>query len=138
MTGHAVDSDGEPPRKRPRNTTAAATASASASSESKILSAPLRRPSTAESVPLAYLPVHPPQAYLAPHRSRPTAFQQPLHLTSFSYSPTRQLLLDQQRRDEALAVYRPPRMGVDLNTGLDECTWRDGSVDEGLDALLES
>ncbi|SGZ12437.1 BQ5605_C028g10505 [Microbotryum silenes-dioicae] len=69
--------------------------------------------------------------------TRPIAFQQPLHLTSFSYSPTRQLLLTPQDRDASLAVYTPPRIGSDLNTGFEQAVWRDDSGDEGLDALLQ-
>jgi hypothetical protein len=66
----------------------------------------------------------------------PTRFQQPLHLTSFSYSPTRQLLLGDEDKDSSLSYYRPPRIGSDLNKGFEAAVWRDGTVDEGLDALL--
>ncbi|GAA6028825.1 hypothetical protein JCM8097_007413 [Rhodosporidiobolus ruineniae] len=97
-------------------------------------------PPSAPNAPLGSLPLHPPQHYtsLAARSPAAAAFQLPLHLTSFSYSPTRELLLDQQRKDEALAVYREPRMGSDLNYGFEQATWRDGSVDEGLDALLDT
>ncbi|KAL8276920.1 hypothetical protein RQP46_010648 [Phenoliferia psychrophenolica] len=67
----------------------------------------------------------------------PTAFQLPLHLTSFSYSPTRELLVG-QRKDEAIAHYTEPPLGADLNLGYEDCTWRDDSTDEGLDALLDT
>ncbi|KAI5475564.1 RAI1-like domain containing protein [Pseudohyphozyma bogoriensis] len=82
-----------------------------------------------------FLALHPPYSYINP--AQPTPFQLPSHLTSFSYSPTRDLLLD-ERRDEAIATYVEPRIGVDLNQGFEECVWRDGSVDEGLDALLNT
>lgn len=85
----------------------------------------------------AHLPVYAPSQYRQQRQPAP-AFQQPTHLTSFSYSPTRELLVDDERKDEALAFYREPTLGVDLNLGLEHCTWRDGLVDEGLDALLDS
>ncbi|GAA5827356.1 hypothetical protein JCM11251_003779 [Rhodosporidiobolus azoricus] len=90
--------------------------------------------------PLATLPLHPPSHYTSLAASSPSsiAFQQPFHLTSFSYSPTRELLLERERKDEALAVYREPRMGSDLNRGFEEAVWRKGEVDEGLDALLDT
>jgi RAT1-interacting protein len=86
-------------------------------------------------MPSTSLPIHPPAHYLS---TPPPAFQLPLHLTSFSYSPTRQLLLDAHNKDDALAWYREPRMGSDLNRGSDQAVWRDASVDEGLDALLDT
>ncbi|BGP25699.1 decapping endonuclease targeting mRNA [Rhodotorula toruloides] len=85
--------------------------------------------------PSTSLPIRPPAHYLT---SPPPTFQLPLHLTSFSYSPSRQLLLDPQNKDDALAWYREPRMGSDLNRGFREAVWRDGGVDEGLDALLDT
>ncbi|GAA5889479.1 hypothetical protein JCM6882_007046 [Rhodosporidiobolus microsporus] len=89
---------------------------------------------------LGTLPIHPPAHYLSLASTNPssTAFQQPFHLTSFSYSETRELLLEKDRKDEALAVYREPRMGSDLNRGFPQAVWREGSVDEGLDALLDT
>ncbi|GAA5843549.1 hypothetical protein JCM5353_005452 [Sporobolomyces roseus] len=87
--------------------------------------------------PLATLPLQHPSAYCNGDPSRST-FQLPTHLTSFSYSPTRELLLDNDRRDESLAIYKEPRMGSDLNRGFEEAVWRDGSVDEGLDSLLDT
>ncbi|SCZ95270.1 BZ3500_MvSof-1268-A1-R1_Chr11-2g03396 [Microbotryum saponariae] len=84
-----------------------------------------------------YRPIPPPLHPLSAPPTRPIAFQQPLHLTSFSYSPTRQLLLTPQDRDASLAVYTPPRIGTDLNTGFEQAVWRDDSGDEGLDALLQ-
>ncbi|GAA5894738.1 hypothetical protein JCM5296_002269 [Sporobolomyces johnsonii] len=88
-------------------------------------------------LPLASLLVHPPSAYLNLNPAL-SAFQLPFHLTSFSYSPTRELLLDHKTRDDSLALYREPRLGSDLNRGFEQAVWRDGSVDEGLDALLDT
>jgi RAT1-interacting protein len=68
----------------------------------------------------------------------PTAFEQPQHLTSFSYSPTRELLLPSSgRANEALRFYAEPPLGADLNRGLAEAVMRKEGVAEGLDALLE-
>lgn len=89
------------------------------------------------STPIATIPLQHPSAYLNGDPSRST-FQLPTHLTSFSYSPTRELLLDNDRRDESLAIYKEPRMGSDLNRGFEQAVWRDGSVDEGLDSLLDT
>ncbi|GAA5864828.1 hypothetical protein JCM8547_009244 [Rhodosporidiobolus lusitaniae] len=90
--------------------------------------------------PIGTLPIHAPEHYLSLAASNPStaSFQLPFHLTSFSYSPERELLLDQQRKDEALSVYRIPPQGCDLNQGFEQATWRDSSVDEGLDALLDT
>ncbi|BGP33246.1 decapping endonuclease targeting mRNA [Rhodotorula toruloides] len=79
--------------------------------------------------------MNPPSHYLS--HPAPT-FQLPHHLTSFSYSPTRELLLDPSNKDDALVWYREPRMGSDLNKGFGEAFWRDGGVDEGLDALVDT
>ncbi|GAA5948851.1 hypothetical protein JCM3765_003926 [Sporobolomyces pararoseus] len=87
--------------------------------------------------PFASLHLEPPRSYLSQDPSRST-FQLPKHLTSFSYSPTRELLLDQDRKDESLAIYREPQIGSDLNRGFEQATWRDGSIDEGLDSLLDT
>ncbi|GAA5920289.1 hypothetical protein JCM1841_003025 [Sporobolomyces salmonicolor] len=89
------------------------------------------------SLPLASLPLHPPSAYLNLNPAL-SAFQLPFHLTSFSYSPTRELLLDRETRDDSIALYREPRLGSDLNKGFEQAVWREGSVDEGLDALLDT
>lgn len=80
----------------------------------------------------------PPTSHYASDRRTPTAFQQPLPLTSFSYSPRRELLTQPHERDASLSYYRDPQPGADLNVGYEEAVWRDGTVDEGLDALLES
>lgn len=90
-----------------------------------------------EAIQIATLPLQHPSAYLNGDPSRST-FQLPTHLTSFSYSPTRELLLGKDRRDESLAIYKEPRMGSDLNRGFEQAVWRDGSVDEGLDSLLDT
>ncbi|GAA5922870.1 hypothetical protein JCM3775_006164 [Rhodotorula graminis] len=97
-------------------------------------SAPL--PATAPHPPCASHAVHPPAHYLGASTALPQ-FQQPFHLASFSYSPARELLLDDDRKDDALAYYHEPRLGSDLNVGFESAVWRDGSVDEGLDALLD-
>ncbi|GAA5926765.1 uncharacterized protein JCM15063_000364 [Sporobolomyces koalae] len=89
------------------------------------------------SLPLAALPIQGPAAYLDDDPSHST-FQLPTHLTSFSYSPTRELLLNDDRKDESIALYREPRLGSNLNQGFHEAVWRDGTVDEGLDSLLDS
>ncbi|GAA5991864.1 hypothetical protein JCM5350_002731 [Sporobolomyces pararoseus] len=85
----------------------------------------------------ASLPLELPTSYLSQDPSRST-FQLPKHLTSFSYSATRELLLDQDRKDESLAIYREPQIGSDLNRGFEQAIWRDGSIDEGLDSLLDT
>ena len=69
-------------------------------------------------------------------RTAPLAVGRPKLLTSFSYSPARELLLG-PRADEALSHYRTPPLGADLNRGLDRCVWRDETEVEGLDALLD-
>lgn len=88
------------------------------------------------SQPFTSIAVHPP-SYYTPPGAPPTAFQLPLHLTSFSYSPARELLVG-KRKDDAIAHYSEPQLGADLNHGYDDCTWRDDSTDEGLDALLDT
>ncbi|GAA5839329.1 hypothetical protein JCM9279_005907 [Rhodotorula babjevae] len=93
-------------------------------------------PATAPHNTCASHVVHPPAHYLGASTALPQ-FQQPFHLASFSYSPTRELLLDDARKDDALAYYYEPRLGSDLNVGFERAVWRDGSVDEGLDALLD-
>jgi len=97
---------------------------------------PAPPPATAPYSPCASHAVHPPAHYLA-HSTALPQFQQPFHLASFSYSPARELLLDDERKDDALAYYHEPRLGSDLNVGFKRAVWRDGSVDEGLDALLD-
>lgn len=67
----------------------------------------------------------------------PTAFQMPAQLASFSYSPRRELLLSDEHKNDALAWYREPVLGVDLNMGFRDAVWRDELVDESLDALLD-
>lgn len=37
-----------------------------------------------------------------------------------------------------MAEYREPELGADLNQGFEKCCWRDGTVDEGLDGLLDA
>lgn len=86
--------------------------------------------------PIASHFIHPPGHYTPPGAPG-TPFQLPLHLTSFSYGKGRELLTDEETRDQALAVYNEPQLGVDLKTGYDEAVWRKGDVDEGLDALLD-
>ncbi|GAA5896020.1 uncharacterized protein JCM6883_001689 [Sporobolomyces salmoneus] len=85
----------------------------------------------------ASLRLDPPKAYLLREPARST-LKLPEHLTSFSYSPTRELLLNQDRRDESIALYREPQTGSDLNRGFNEAIWRDSSVDEGLAAYAEN
>lgn len=92
-----------------------------------------QRRASADEATLSYAIGSP--AHYASH-DPPTRFQQPLHLTSFSYSPTRQLLLKDEDKDSSLSYYRRPRVGSDLNKGFEQAVWRDGTVDEGLDALL--
>lgn len=82
------------------------------------------------------LPLYHPSFYVKPN-STPTAFQQPLHLTSFSYSTNRDLLLSDHNKDESLSFYREPKIGSNLNFGFEDCTWREEGIDEGLDSLLE-
>ncbi|GAA5933211.1 hypothetical protein JCM10213_001222 [Rhodosporidiobolus nylandii] len=130
-------------RKRPRTSPIPPSRAAPPPPASSTSSAGLAAAPSAPSIPnepLGTLPVHPPSHYTSLTSSNPStaAFQLPFHLTSFSYSPTRELLVDRKRRDEALAVYREPRLGSDLNHGFERATWRDGSVDEGLDALLDT
>lgn len=144
----------EPPRKRPRlspppappiptppgepsrtisasTTTTSAAAPAAPAAPAATLVETLK---SDQARTLASHQVHEPSHY----SHRVTPFQQPLHLTSFSYSPTRQLLLDSHNRDDSLSYYREPRLGSDLNVGFDRAVWRDGTVDEGLDALLDT
>lgn len=67
----------------------------------------------------------------------PTAFEQPQHLSSFSYSPARELLLPSSgRADEALRIYAEPPLGANLNRGIAEAVMRKEGVAEGLDSLL--
>lgn len=80
------------------------------------------------------IPVPLPAAFT---RAPPTTFQMPAPVTSFSYSPTRELLLN-ERQNEALVEFKEPVLGSDLNQGFEQCEWRDSSVDEGLDSLLLS
>lgn len=134
----------EPPRKRPRRDSTAAARPPSPPPRSPPpppslappAPAPVPAPDWTPSLPFASIAVHPPSHY-TPSGAPPTPFQLPLHLTSFSYSPTRELLVG-QRKDEAIAQYTEPHLGVDLNHGYEDCTWRDDSVDEGLDALLDT
>ncbi|KAM0748120.1 RAI1-domain-containing protein [Meredithblackwellia eburnea MCA 4105] len=121
------ESDSERPRKRARRTSDPA--------ELPTL-APPASTSPPPTLPTAFLPIHHPSHYTPPG-APPTAFQLPTHLTSFSYSPTRELLMG-ARKDEAIAHYAEPRLGADLNTGFEECVWRDDTVDEGLDSLLDT
>ncbi|GAA6015653.1 hypothetical protein JCM11491_007185 [Sporobolomyces phaffii] len=86
---------------------------------------------------LATFRLEPPASYFYPDRAHST-FQLPQHLTSFSYSPTRELLIDPDRKNESLAIYREPQIGSDLNRGFEQLVSRDGSVDEGLDSLLDT
>ena len=72
----------------------------------------------------------------AGYASSPLAVGRPKLLTSFAYSPARELLLG-PRASEALSHYRPPPLGADLNRGLGDCVWRDENEVEGLDALLD-
>ncbi|GAA5822437.1 hypothetical protein JCM3770_000270 [Rhodotorula araucariae] len=120
----------EPTRKRPRVSPSPASSSAAPPPAPS-------RPAAPPNAPCASHTVHPPAHYLAA-ATAPPAFQQPIHLASFSYSPTRELLLDDERKDDALAYYHEPRLGSDLNFAFDRAAWRDASIDEGLDALLDS
>jgi RAT1-interacting protein len=85
---------------------------------------------------MVFHPLYPPQSYSPAAGVQPTPVGLPTQLTSFSYSPTRELLLDDGRQDEALQHYKAPPMGADLNRGFEECEWGEGRPDEGLDALL--
>jgi RAT1-interacting protein len=69
---------------------------------------------------------------------RPTPIiSQPTHITSFSYTSERKLLLlPTKRHNEALRWYREPPRGADLNRGAEQCIWR-YEQREGLDSLLE-
>lgn len=69
--------------------------------------------------------------------ARPVAFQQPVHVAAFSYSPERELLLGEQR-DAALRYYCDPPQQADLEKGFDEAVWHNDMVDEGIDALLDT
>ncbi|GJN90006.1 hypothetical protein Rhopal_003001-T1 [Rhodotorula paludigena] len=125
-----------PPRKRPRVSPPPSSAESAAPPPVAVPSSgPAAAAAGAERTPPAGLSIRPPAQYLS---AGPTPFQLPFHLTSFSYSPSRELLLDDARKDEALAYYREPPLGSDLNYGFEQAVWRDGSVDEGLDALLET
>ncbi|GAA5987321.1 hypothetical protein JCM10908_001908 [Rhodotorula pacifica] len=137
-----------PPRKRPRvsppppplpalltPTEAPLAPPAAATQAVTWTAAPSRARPDHPPTPAATHPIHPAAYYSS---LPPPAFQQPLHLTSFSYSPTRQLLLSDKEKDSSLSYYREPRLGSDLNRGFEHVVWRDGSVDEGLDALLEA
>ncbi|ORY84632.1 RAI1 like PD-XK nuclease-domain-containing protein [Leucosporidium creatinivorum] len=97
---------------------------------------PAPAPAPAPAPPLASHYIQPPSHYIPP-AAPPTPFQLPLHLTSFSYGPNRELLLGEEERDQALQVYSEPALGCDLNEGFEEAVWRDGGTDEGLDALLD-
>lgn len=70
-----------------------------------------------------------------PATTRSTPFQKPLHLTSFSYSGNRELLLSSDTKDAALKSYTAPELGSDLNQGFNECVFKKGG-DEGIDSLL--
>ena len=85
---------------------------------------------------MIFHPLYPPQSYSPAAGVHPTPVGLPTQLTSFSYSPRRELLLDERRRDEALQHYRAPGMGADLNWGFEGCEWGEERMDEGLDALL--
>lgn len=136
----------EPPRKRPRVSPPPATPAPPPPAPAAAAQGPYAgsqpgagtQPEAPPHAPFASHAVHPPASYLSSPSVPPTAFQQPSHLASFSYSPARDLLLDDAHRDDALAFYREPRIGSDLNWGFERAVWRDGSVDEGLDALLDS
>lgn len=86
--------------------------------------------------PSVFYPLQPPDGYTPAAGVGSTQVGLPTHLTSFSYSPERDLLLDTHRQDEALQHYRPPIMGADLNRGFESCEWGKGRPDEGLDGLL--
>ncbi|SCV73445.1 BQ2448_7371 [Microbotryum intermedium] len=119
-----------PPPPPPASVPVTTTSSTTSTATSTITSSPPNTP--------YHHPIQPP---LDPHNAppcRPIAFQQPLHLTSFSYSPTRRVLLTPHDRDASLAVYSSPSLGSDLNTGFEQAVWRDDRCDEGLDALLDT
>ncbi|GAA5867011.1 hypothetical protein JCM3774_003755 [Rhodotorula dairenensis] len=134
----------EPPRKRPRRSPSPPTpAPAPALPRPSLAPPPPLAPQTsamhdqATAVATAVLSIDLRARYTS-RSGPPTPFQQPVHLTSFSYSPQRQLLLDDPERDSALTYYREPKLGSDLNRGFEQHVYRDGTVDEGLDALLEA
>ncbi|KAK4335761.1 Decapping nuclease, partial [Rhodotorula toruloides] len=134
-----------PPRKRPRTSPPPENAQppvqrpATGNPSSTTPSAP-SLPAASSSlapapIPSTSLPIYPPAHYLS---HPPPTFQLPHHLTSFSYSPSRDLLLDPSNKDDALVWYCEPRVGSDLHRGFGEAVWRDGGVDEGLDALVDT
>lgn len=79
------------------------------------------------------LPIYEPNYY-----NKPTTFQQPLHLTSFSFDSNREVLLNQSNQNDSINYYKQPKIGIDLNQGFNECIWREDNTDEGLDSLLDS
>ena len=82
-----------------------------------------------------YLSIQTPSTYAS---RPPVPFQQPALMTTFSYSPSRELLLrSSDRHNEALRFYRQPVPGSDLNFGFERCIFREEKV-EGLDALLRA
>lgn len=87
--------------------------------------------------PFARLPIQLPPVYLPP-QTPATPFQQPTPLTSCSVSAQREFLFGPEERNASLACYRKPELGVDLNRGFQDCIWRDGNLDEGLDGLLDA
>lgn len=67
--------------------------------------------------------------------AKQSGVRQPVELASFSFDARRQLHHD----DSSLAYYWPiSHPGVSLSTGFEQLTSRDESIDEHLDALLES
>lgn len=79
------------------------------------------------------LPIYEPNYY-----NKSTTFQQPLHLTSFSFDSNREVLLDTTNQNDSINFYKEPKIGIDLNKGFNECVWREDIIDEGLDSLLDS
>lgn len=69
--------------------------------------------------------------------AKPMRLADPQMFTSFSFDEHRQLLLADDRKDEALKWYRQPVLGLNLQHRFDEAVWRPEGIDEGLDALLE-
>ncbi|KAH9815412.1 RAI1 like PD-XK nuclease-domain-containing protein [Melampsora americana] len=64
-------------------------------------------------------------------------YQKPLAISSFSYTKGRQLLNGLRRFESLKPInFSSPCLGFDLRTGLEDRTYRDESVDEGLDGML--
>ncbi|KAI8455887.1 RAI1 like PD-XK nuclease-domain-containing protein, partial [Phakopsora pachyrhizi] len=71
-------------------------------------------------------------------------YQRPIPITSFSYNSEREMLLGSRKfdslrpfqLDKSRANPTNPHLGCDLNLGFKEAVYREESVDEGIDGLL--